>query len=391
MSKKSQAAPVKSERIKISGPSGRFWLMISVAIACGLAAGILGETLMRIYAFNDYGSSPFYGELNLSGLNTANSGLVIRDAKKVVVNEDVKITETLAGIRPVLVSVFKKIPDTSSAAGYYNLEDPLFIGLTITSDGWAAAMAPDDIKKDFRSDNYIAIVGNRQVYKIDRVADLQNLPGDPLLFHLEDASNLAVKKNITRSELSLGESLLAVDSLTSVRPVTLTALSRASLVSSSDAVNARLELSGGDDLNNSFVFDLSGDLVALVADDGSIIPAFSFNSYWSGLSQKEQPERPYLGVNYLDLVKIKTSVVAQDKGAWLYPSDARPAVIKGSPAEAAGLRSGDVITWVNNVELDINNDLADILANFKAGDKVTLTYVRAGVEKEMAVKLGGIK
>lgn len=373
-------------------PSARFWLVVTVALVCGLSAGVFGEILTKLYVFGDYGASPFSGEVNLSNLTTANNGLIIRDAKKVVVNQDVKITETVAGIRPVLASVFKEIPLTSSAAEYYDLEKPLFVGLVVTSDGWVAAMAPDDLKKDFKFKNYVVITGNRQIYKIDQLSGLKNLPGDPLIFHLSGANNLAVKKNVGRAELSLGESLLAINDLTSVRPVTLTALSRTSAVISSDTASARLKLSseGDDALRDSFVFDLSGNLVALIDSDASVIPAFSFNSAWSSLSQKNQTLRPYLGVYYLDLSKIKTNIVFLDKGAWLYPATST-AVIKGSPAELAGLKVRDVITWINNIEIDGNNDLGDLLANYKAGDKVTLTYVRAGAEKEVEVKLGQMK
>lgn len=374
-------------------PGKGLWLFILMAAAGGLAAGVLGESLARIYIFNDYGTSSFSGELNLSGMNTANSGLVIRDPKKVVVNQDVKVAETVTGIRPSLVSVFKEIPAASSASNYYDLEKPLFVGLAVTSDGWVAAMAPDNLKDDFKFKNYVAITSDRQVYKLDKLAELKDVPGDPLIFHLSGANNLPVKKNALRADLTLGESLLVIGDLTSVQPVSLTALSKAAAVSSSDKPEARLEINGGngEKFKDAFVFDLSGNLVALVAGDGSVIPSFSFQSAWSSLSQKEVSARPYLGVNYLDLSHVKTNIVALDKGAWLYPSATQPAVAKGSPAEAAGLKAGDIITWVNNVAIDANNDLSDILSAYKAGDKVTLTYVSAGAEKEVEVKLGTSK
>jgi len=380
----------KNDKAEKPKTGARFWLVVSIALACGLAAGVLGGILTKIYIFQDYGLSPFYGELDLSGLNNASQGLVIRDAKTVVVNQDVKMAETLAGIRPVLVGVFKEIPASSSALGYYDLENPLFVGLVITTDGWVAAMAPNDLKVDFKFKNYVVVTGDRQIYKIDKMSDLKNLPGNPLIFHLASANNLSVKKNVSRSELMLGESLLLVNDLTSLKPVTLAALSKTAAVSNSDDAEARLKLSGdgNESLKNSFVFDLSGNLVAVVGADASVIPAFSFNAAWSSLSQKNPIGPSYLGVSYLDLSKIKTAIVSLDKGAWLYPPAAnQPAVAKGSPAESAGLKAGDIITWVNNIEIDANHDLADTLSSYKAGDKITLTYVRAGAEKEVEIKL----
>jgi len=372
-----------------------FWVIISIAVVCGLAAGILGEIITRVYILKDF-SSTFSGEVNLSNLNTNNSGLIIRDAKKVVVNQDVKIAETLANIRPVLVGVFKAIATTSPAVNsqkpdYYKLDEPLFTGLIITSDGWVVALLPSDLKKDFKFKNYVAIGYDRQSYKIDQVADLKTV-GDLLIFHLAGAANLPVKKIVPRSELTLGETLLSINSGKAVQPTTLTSLIKTPTVLSSDFLNARLDLAAFDDrLKNSFVFDLAGNLVAIVFDNKEVTPAFSYNSVWLALASGNKLYRPYLGLNYLDLSTVKITALNLDKGAWLYPSPTQPAVIKDSPAQLLGLKAGDVVTWVNNQEINASNDLADLISTYQPGETITLTYWRAGVEKSGEVKLGQLK
>ena len=380
---------------KTLGIEKNFWVFISLAIIFGLASGSLAAILTKLYLFNDFSSS-FSSELNLSNLNASNPGLVIRDAKKVVVNQDVKIAETVSNIRPVLVGLFKELPASAASAlspEYYKLDSPLFLGLIITSDGWIVALPSNDIKSDFKIKNYVAISSDRQIYKINKVADSKGLPGAPLVFHLAGASNLPVKKIVPRSALSLGESLLAVNSLTSVWPTSLVSLDKATEILNSDTINARLKLSGGSDagLKNSFVFDLAGDLAAIVTDKQEIVPAFSYSPSWSLLSNKNKIALPSLGVNYLDLSVVKSTSLKLDKGAWLYPAGNQPAVIKGGAADLAGLKTGDVITWVNNQEIDAGNDLADVVSAYQAGDKIILTYSRAGVEKEVEVKLKEIK
>jgi len=375
--------------------NNNFWLLIIVAIVCGLAAGILGQSFSRSYSLNDYTS--FAGELNLSDINANNPGFVIRDAKKVVVNQDVKTTETLNSIRPVVVSVFKEIPESSPLdsryPGYYKMDEPIFIGLIITSDGWVVAAASSDLKLDLKAKSYVAITGDRQLYKIDKFSNLNNSAGDLLVFHLAGANNLPVKKIVPRSELVLGQSLLVVNGFNSAWPTYLTSFIKSPTVLSSDILNAHLGLSGieNNDLEYSFVFDLSGNLVAVVSDNKQIIPAFAYNSAWQSLFKKEAPQQPYLGVNYLDLNVVKTEALNITKGAWLYPSEDAPAVIPGSPAASAGLLAGDVITWVNNYEIDSSNDLADIIAGYQPGDKIILTYLRDGVEKEVEVQLAAYK
>jgi len=65
-------------------------------------------------------------------------------------------------------------------------------------------------------------------------------------------------------------------------------------------------------------------------------------------------------------------------------------VVKSSPAEAAGLRKGDVITAVDGEPLESPRALADAIAEHEPGDTVTLTVVRPdGTEqREVQVELG---
>jgi C-terminal processing protease CtpA/Prc len=63
-------------------------------------------------------------------------------------------------------------------------------------------------------------------------------------------------------------------------------------------------------------------------------------------------------------------------------------VTPGSPAEEAGLRSGDVITSVNGNAIRNAEDLvAEIGAKHEAGDKVTINYERNGKERTATAKL----
>jgi putative serine protease PepD len=59
-----------------------------------------------------------------------------------------------------------------------------------------------------------------------------------------------------------------------------------------------------------------------------------------------------------------------------------------SPAQQAGLRTGDVIIAVNGTTVNDNSDLSAALANHKPGDKVTLTIVRGTSQSDVTVTLG---
>ncbi len=55
-------------------------------------------------------------------------------------------------------------------------------------------------------------------------------------------------------------------------------------------------------------------------------------------------------------------------------------VVPGSPAEAAGLREGDVIVRVGSAPVESLKDFSDILKTLKPGDKTSVTYSRDGAE-----------
>ncbi|MBI4632080.1 MAG: PDZ domain-containing protein [Chloroflexi bacterium] len=82
--------------------------------------------------------------------------------------------------------------------------------------------------------------------------------------------------------------------------------------------------------------------------------------------------RPYLGVQFEIITAdlAKTEKLSVESGAIIRD------VIASSPAEKAGLKTGDVISKVNDVTLDKNHSLADLVTSYKVGDEITLTVLR---------------
>lgn len=62
-------------------------------------------------------------------------------------------------------------------------------------------------------------------------------------------------------------------------------------------------------------------------------------------------------------------------------------VTPGSPAEAAGLREGDVLTRIDDTPIEGLRDLSDALKGKSPGDRVTVVYVRDGQEASVEVEL----
>ena len=103
--------------------------------------------------------------------------------------------------------------------------------------------------------------------------------------------------------------------------------------------------------------------------------------------------RPTLGVYYVTITKTYglTHGLSRDRGALIFaPSVAGhlgTAVIEGSPADHAGLRSGDIVTAVNGKEVNLDSPLSDAIGALKKGDQASLLIIRGGQEEALTVQL----
>ncbi|MFI1012438.1 S1C family serine protease [Streptomyces sp. NPDC020965] len=65
-------------------------------------------------------------------------------------------------------------------------------------------------------------------------------------------------------------------------------------------------------------------------------------------------------------------------------------VVKGGPADKAGLQKGDIITKLGSMEITTITSLAEALASERPGEKVVVAYVRNGEPETTRVTLGEI-
>lgn len=379
-------------------------ILITIIIAAlfGLAGGVGGFLYSRAYMYKTIFNIPFISDIDFSKQNGNSGNVIISSAEKVVVEQNTKVSDTINMSKKGIVGIYKKI-DTNSTSTltktpvslnnidqYYNTTNFLGQGFIITSDGWIITnYILEDINKINIPKNYVAITAEKEIYDVDKI-NFDKTTGFSF-WHI-NAKNLPINKLIMPADISLGEIVVASnwpgDALVS------NVMSKATsgpLVKSSDLYLGKLFLnqSFSSIFNNSFIFNLSGDLVGVIDHQGEILTLNNFTSPLVSIFSNKKIERAVLGVNYINVADLYTPKGSFfQNGALIYKNEKGIAVIPKSPAQIAGLEENDLILSVNNIEITKENDLNEIISQFNAGDKVKIKYIRKNKEAEVDIKLG---
>ena len=142
-------------------------------------------------------------------------------------------------------------------------------------------------------------------------------------------------------------------------------------------------------------FDLKGEVVGMNTaiyspSGGSVglafaVPAATVQTVVDQLRSEGKVSRGYLGVQIQPLTKELADGLglSADKGALVAGAQ------DGTPAKAAGLRSGDVIVAVNGEKVADARELTRRIGAMKPGTKAEVTYLRDGRERTATVELAG--
>lgn len=401
------------ENLKNTFKKNSILLIVIIATVFGLAGGIAGGLSARTYLNDSSYDIPFFGEINFSSGNYKGSSLIIRDAKKVIVEQDTKAQETINSAGMSLVGIFKKPLPKGEKTGNFNLSDYYQIGqevgqgIIITSDGWIATnFLPAEMEQAGAAGeenflkNYAVITKDGKVYAIDKIVQ------DKLTkfnFLRVEAKDFPVRNFLGRGGTAAGQSAVAVnwDGASWLSVISATeSVNGQSIVNFSDGISGEIFLvdEPSEKFNGSFLFNLAGEVAGLIDNQGKIIPASQFAAAIKSLLKFKEIKRVSLGVNYVDLSElVKLSALnsvqesEQGKGAVIYKNKQGVAIVKGGAADKAGLKEGDIITTVDNIEINKDNKLNDVIGQYIAGDKIIIAYSRDGVKKEVEVALGELK
>jgi 2-alkenal reductase len=94
--------------------------------------------------------------------------------------------------------------------------------------------------------------------------------------------------------------------------------------------------------------------------------------------------RAFLGIYYLPMTPRQAASLGLSAPAGITVTG----VQRGLPGELAGIRVGDIITKINDQQIDQQHPLNSLMLKLRAGDKARLTLIRDGQTQTVEVTLG---
>lgn len=363
----------------------KLFFLSALIFILSVAGGATGVMVAKIYFMDISGNFSPLGNIDFSDGTFRDRGIVISNARNVIVQQDVKIDETIKSAEPSIVGIYKKIKNSAQSGvffpdNFYKISAAVAQGFIMTSDGWIVTTL--NIEKNYS--DYAVVSKDKKIYPIDKA---ESVEGANFYFVHAVAKDFPVKQFIESAEIKPGNLAISVnlDGLGWISSV-LGRKEKKGIVKSSDIFSGKLFLSDAapQEFRGSMVFSAAGHVLGMIDAQGEIEPIFNIESAIKSLFQNKSVKKPVLGINYIDLSDMVEAGAESDyfqKGAIIYGDAKNAAVTKNSPADKAGLKQGDIIISIGNVPLGNGNDLAEIVQSMAVGDKINLAVRRGGTEK----------
>ena len=325
---------------------------------------------------------------------------------KIVLQQGEIVADVFKKVSPSTVAITTETQSSSRRTlGATAIEQGAGSGIIISSDGYVLTnkhVIPDGTSKltvvlaDGTTYSDVTVVGRDPLNDIAflKINGVKNLPA----VELGDSDSVQTGQQVVAIGNALGEFRNSVTSgIVSGKGRPIQA-DDGSGSGSSEQLENLLQTDAAINPGNSGgpLVTLDGKVVGIntaVSQDGQAIgfaiPINDAKGLINTVLRQGKIVRPYLGVRYISLDKATAQQLnlSVSQGAYVMNDSSGAAVVSGSPADKAGLKSGDVITKVNGTDITDSHSLASSLGQFSPGDKITLTVVRDGKSQSISVTL----
>lgn len=320
------------------------------------------------------------------------------DGNAVVSKDEEDISAVASKVGPSVVSI-NTTENTQTVYGNQT-EEGAGSGIIISSDGYILTN-----KHVISGSNTLSVVtsdgtvyDNAKVVGTDALNDLAFVKIDGVNnltpATLGDSSSIRIGQKVVAIGNSLGEFQNTVTSgIISGTGRPITAQEGNSTETLTDLVQTDAAINPGN--SGGPLTNLSGQVIGIntaIAQDaqgiGFSIPINSAKGIIKNLQKTGKVERPYIGINYVTITPevAKQYNLTVKKGAYVHADSGSP-IASGSPAEKAGLKDGDIITSVGDIDVGDKGSVLSLVSEYAVGDTVKITILRDGKTQTLDVTL----
>ena len=305
----------------------------------------------------------------------------------VTIREEDATTQVARNAQPAVVSVVTDPASLSHGSGFLVTTDGYIVtnvGVVANAQTLAVVLSTDSRRHDARLVDYDCTTGVA-VLKVDQVSNLPTLA-------LDTSGSLSTGQTVIVVPGSLsdrqGVTRGVVGAVHGMVPISVGWGPGDTQMSNVIQTDARID--GG--ASGAPLLNVGGQVIGVTMAASTAqgqptsfaLPATDLQPEIEQIVQGGALVVPSPGARTVDVSAAAAVVRGGPPGARVDAVDA------GGPAERAGLRSGDVITQIDDQRLDDAHPLAQVLrTRFKPDQRVTVTYARGGSSEQVQLTLLG--
>lgn len=304
-------------------------------------------------------------------------------ATSTTVVQPVKTTTTLStmplAVSQTLDQLFSLALD-QGRDGHYTAVSTTGLAVPLSTNGWLLSLAEAQ-----PSGTTVAL---SPAGGVDAVATRVNDPASPFVF-LKTTSLDVAPLDLSSDRLDVGQTVWVVaGTLNDMTAVSRTTVGRGGpRWASADRQETYWQLDQPATAPlGAPVLNTAGQVVGLLGANGRVWSVDSLTALVPGVLQTGKVNRPSFGFRFLMLSEAVSPVAGQDNGALVGADQGDQAVTAKSPADKAGLISGDTILSVDQHQLQ--TDLSLVLQTYKPGDQLHLTVKRGTKDVNVTLTVG---
>ncbi len=371
------------------------YILVLVAVAF-LAAGlgaVGGSAAMYYLIQRDNSNQSTTGEPTLQPTQASGAAVITIESTDI----QTAITSGVEKVGPTVVTVVAELPDQMSFFGTVSGGESTGSGFILSNDGYI--ITNNHVVEDAQQISVVFQNGDE--------LEVQLVGTDPYtdIAVLKASGTMPSTATLGNSDLLRpGETVIAIgsplgDFKNTVTTGVISATGRSIDTGSGYTMEGLLQTDAAINSGNSGgpLVNLAGEVIGIntliVRDSGSgttveglgfAIPASTIQAIANQIITTGYVSRPYVGISWQTITPTLAQRYRLGAEWGIYVSD----VQADSPASAAGLRRGDIITSIGGVAIDEDHPYLNTLFTFSPGQQVTVEYVRQNRTGQTTLTLG---